>query len=135
MVANPILNTTSFVVVGDKGSVSVTNVIKTKQYNVVGYRWVLQCIERKAYDFPPMQHVSERDGKPWVGGGGRVGFLFVWRRIVLRLGVLLSLTDDFPPLCYSGAEKQRPFVFTDRRALSPTKEAIIVTGLRPRFRM
>lgn len=52
--------TTSFVVVGEKTPVRVRSVIATKQYNVVDYRWVLECIERKTYEFPAMQHVSER---------------------------------------------------------------------------
>ncbi|CAM9475934.1 unnamed protein product [Pylaiella littoralis] len=60
VVANPMLNTTSFVVVGDKGSVSVTNVIGSNKHNVVDYRWVLQCIERKAFEFPSMQHLRAK---------------------------------------------------------------------------
>ncbi|CAM9127479.1 unnamed protein product [Scytosiphon promiscuus] len=56
--ANP-MPTTSFLVVGDKRSVSVKNQIASKgnAYNVVGYRWVLECIERNAYEFPAMRHI------------------------------------------------------------------------------
>ncbi|CAM9320873.1 unnamed protein product [Ectocarpus sp. 12 AP-2014] len=56
--ANP-MPTTSFVVVGDTTSVSVKNLIASpkKEYNVVGYRWVLECIHQKAYKFPSMEHV------------------------------------------------------------------------------
>lgn len=60
-------NTTTFVVVGDKRTLTTTNVIESQKYNVVDYRWVLQCIERKAFEFPAMQHVSEIRGR---GGGG-----------------------------------------------------------------
>lgn len=51
--------TTAFVVVGDTTSVSVKNLIASpkKEYNVVGYRWVLECIHQKAYKFPSMEHV------------------------------------------------------------------------------
>lgn len=66
--------TTSFVVVGEKNTVRVQGVIATKAYNVVDYRWVLECVERKTYEFPAMQHVSERlrdrDRERGVGGGG-----------------------------------------------------------------
>lgn len=53
--------TTSFVVVGEKTPVRVQSIIATKKYNVVDYRWILECIERKTYEFPAMQHVSERE--------------------------------------------------------------------------
>lgn len=74
---NPMPKTTSFVVVGDKTSASVNNIIDAKEYIVVGYRWVLECIARDRYDLPTMQHVSERGGGEREVGksnfcGGRV---------------------------------------------------------------
>lgn len=61
--------TTSFVVVGEKNPIRVQRIIATKTYNVVDYRWVLECIERKAYEFPAMQHVSERLEREWFCWG------------------------------------------------------------------
>lgn len=55
--------TTSFVVVGEKTDIRVKSVMASRKFNVVDYRWVLECIERKTYEFPAMQHVSERDGE------------------------------------------------------------------------
>eukprot|EP00752_Nemacystus_decipiens_P016381 g14643.t1 len=55
--ANPMSKTTSFVVVGEKNTVRVKRIIATAQYNVVDYRWILECIERKTYVFPAMQHL------------------------------------------------------------------------------
>lgn len=55
--------TTSFVVVGEKISLRVRGIIDAKKWNVVDYRWVLECIERKTYEFPAMEHVSERSAE------------------------------------------------------------------------
>lgn len=67
MTANPQAST-AFVIVGSKNSITVKNMIAAGKYNVVGYRWVLKCIERKAYEFPSMRYVSETTR----GGGGSV---------------------------------------------------------------
>eukprot|EP00904_Undaria_pinnatifida_P001070 jgi/Undpi1/10964/HiC_scaffold_30.g13265.m1 len=54
--ANPQAST-AFVIVGSKNSITVKNMIAAGKYNVVGYRWVLKCIERKAYEFPSMRYI------------------------------------------------------------------------------
>ena len=58
MTANPQVST-AFVIVGSKNSITVQNIVAAGKYNVVGYRWVLECIERKAYEFPSMRYVSD----------------------------------------------------------------------------
>ena len=58
MTANPQLST-AFVIVGSKNSIAVQNIVAAGKYNVVGYPWILECIERKAYDFPSMRYVSD----------------------------------------------------------------------------
>eukprot|EP00903_Cladosiphon_okamuranus_P009258 g8834.t1 len=55
--ANPMEQTTSFVVVGEKISFRVRGIIDAKKWNVVDYRWVLGCVERKTYEFPAMRHL------------------------------------------------------------------------------
>lgn len=107
------LNTTSFVVVGDKGSVSVTNVIGSNKYNVVDYRWVLQCIERKAFEFPSMQHVSEGDV---VGDAGVEDFPFRSMAYCadVRRVCCCRWTDGLPPFLIGSAGNQWLFVFTGR---------------------
>lgn len=73
MTANPEA-TTAFIVVGDKMSIQVKNAIAAGKHNVVDYRWILECINRKSYDFPSTQHVSrEREKRENRGGGGREG--------------------------------------------------------------
>lgn len=61
VVANPSSSNTSYVIVGDRNTVSVKNVIASRQYNVVGHRWILECIERGQYAFPSFPHVRQRD--------------------------------------------------------------------------
>ncbi|CAM9713851.1 unnamed protein product, partial [Laminaria digitata] len=53
--ANPQVGT-AFVIVGSKNSITVQNIVAAGKYNVVGYRWVLECIERKVYEFPSMRY-------------------------------------------------------------------------------
>ena len=60
--------TTSFVVVGERDSFRVKQTIAAKTFNVVDYRWILECIERKTYEFPAMQHVSKGSGERDVSG-------------------------------------------------------------------
>lgn len=61
MTANPQVST-AFVIVGSKNSITVQNIVAAGKYNVVGYRWILECIERKAYEFPSMRYVSDTSG-------------------------------------------------------------------------
>ncbi len=89
VVMNPMPKTTSFVVVGDKPTVSVQSIIDAKKFNVVGYRWVLECIKRNRYEFPAMHHVSERGGVGRKGGRG----IRSWENMLLwgRYGGVYSI--------------------------------------------
>ena len=49
---------TAFVIVGDN-NVQVQHAIADGSYNVVDCRWLFECIDRKAYEFPSMYYVSE----------------------------------------------------------------------------
>lgn len=51
---------TAFVIVGDN-SIQVQHVVADGSFNVVDCRWLFECVDRKAYDFPSMHHVSLND--------------------------------------------------------------------------
>lgn len=48
---------TAFVIVGDN-SIQVQHVVADGSFNVVDYRWIFECVDRKAYEFPSMHHVG-----------------------------------------------------------------------------
>ncbi|CAM9817774.1 unnamed protein product [Discosporangium mesarthrocarpum] len=56
---NPREDTTSFVVVGAKNTVSVQGYINSGLYNVVDYGWLLDCIARGKYEFPTIEHLRQ----------------------------------------------------------------------------